>query len=169
MEFEYRADDEESMLEALRYSLEVTKEVMLSIFEEVESLETAYEFYEKYQPQMVTIYEGEKNGILYGNFEYKEGLLNFLLLDSEQFITILEQRAMKRKEIERKQIELGLRKDSPQLQEEMKKRIKDSRGNAVRMFTSMRDNPVEYAKILKEAERRKTHNTEVLRGYGLDV
>ena len=169
MEFEYRTDDEESMIEALRYSLEVTKEVMLSIFEEVDSLETAYEFYAKYQTWMLCLYGGEKNGIVCGEFGYEEGLLNFLLFDSDQYIEKLEQRGIKTDEMERKQLELGILRYSPKFQEETKKFRYDGRKNAEKIFTTIRNSMEKYEKILREAERRKAHNIEVLIGYGLDV
>ena len=169
LDFPYRADDEESMLEALRYSLEVTKEVMLSIFEEVDSLETAYEFYAKYQTWMLCLYGGEKNGIVCREFGYEEGLLNFLLFDSDQYIEKLEQRGIKTDAMERKQLELGILRYSPKFQEETKKFRYDGRKNAEKIFTTIRNSMEKYEKILKEAKRRKVHNIEVLRGYGLDV
>ena len=169
LDFPYRTDDEESMIEALRYSLEVTKEVMLSIFEKVDSIENSYKFYEKYQTWMLCLYDGGKNGIICGEFGYEEGLLNFLLFDSKRYIEKLEQRGIKTDEMDRKQIELGLLRYSPKYQEDLKKLRSDGRNIAIKKFISMRDNPEEYARILREAERRKAHNIEVLRGYGLDI
>ena len=95
--------------------------------------------------------------------------MNFLLFDSKRYIEKLEQRGIKTDEMDRKQIELGLLRYSPKYQEDLKKLRSDGRNIAIKKFISMRDNPEEYAKILREAERRKAHNIEVLRGYGLDI
>ena len=169
MEFEYHTDDEESMIEALRYSLEVTKEVMIPIFEEVNTMKKCYEFFEKYNASVLKVCEEEKRGIVYSNYEYGEGILKFLLFDSEQYIVRYEQIVMNNEEKERKQIELAILNYSHELCEKIRKDSEELIKYEIKKFISMRDNPAEYAKILKEAERRKAHNIEVLRGYGLDI
>ena len=169
IDFTYRTDDEESMIEMLRYSLEVTKEVMIPVFEEVNSLESSYNFFEKYDASMLNVHVGEKNGILYSSFEYGEGMLNFLLFNSEQYIESQNQRTVKNREKENKQFELGILKYSQELREKMRKDGEKFIGIQIKSFTSMRDNPVEYTEVLEEAKRRKVHNIEILRGYGLDV
>ena len=70
---------------------------------------------------------------------------------------------------ERKQIELGILKYSHELCEKIRKDSEELIKYEIKKFISMRDNPEEYAKILREAERRKAHNIEALRGYGLDI
>ena len=169
MEFEYHTDDEESMIEALRYSLEVTKEVMIPIFEEVNTMKKCYEFFEKYNASVLKVCEEEKKGIVYSNYEYGEGILNFLLFDSEQYIVRYEQIVMNNEEKERKQIELGILNYSHELCEKIRKDSEELIKYEIKKFISMRDNLEDYAKILREAERRKAHNIEVLRGYGLDI
>ena len=44
--FSYRENDEESLMESLRYALEVTEEVMLPILETADTMEHCYEYYE---------------------------------------------------------------------------------------------------------------------------
>ena len=53
--------------------------------------------------------------------------------------------------------------------EEVRENVEELRINIIEKRDKIYHDPVAYARALQELERRKAVNTEVLRGYGIDI
>ena len=167
--FSYRENDEASLMESLRYALEVTEEVMLPILESADTMEHSYDYYEKYDLSALSLSDDERWGIKYTFDEYGEGLLNLLMFDTEQYKKRKEERSVEVDKKISKQMELGIVNYTKEYREEARKMSYESMLQRIQTFSSFRDNAEVYEDVLREAERRKTYNIEMLRSYGVEI
>ena len=167
--FSYRENDEVSLTESLRYALEVTAEVMLPILESADTMEHCYDYYEKYDLSALSLSDDERWGIKYTFDEYGEGLLNLIMFNTEQYEMRNKKKFVEADNKTKKQIELGLLHYSKEFYEQNNKEAYELMMKRIEKFSSFRDNAVIYEDVLREAERRKTYNIEMLRSYGVDV
>ena len=86
--FSYEENNEISLIDSLKYSLEVTKEVILPALDEVNNLNKCVSFLEKHDSTMLRLYDDEIFGLKYCSGEYNEGLLNVLLFNVEQSVRV---------------------------------------------------------------------------------
>ena len=167
--FSYRENDEESLLESLRYALEVTEEVMLPILESADTMEHCYDYYENYDMPALSLSDDERWGIKYTCDEYGEGLLNLIMFNTDQYEMRKKQKFVEVDNKMRKQMELGLLNYSKEFYEKHDKDAYKSMLKRLELFSSFRDNVEIYEDVLREAERRKTHNIDMLRSYGVEI
>lgn len=163
--FFYKSDDEKSLLDALRYSLKVTMDVMLPILDKADNLCSCVDYFEKYGPFM-HLYSAEEN---FGNNKatnkYNEGLLYIKTNNRDDLIKRQEQE----KEYELYRIKThrsGLTEE--QLENDYKEYDED-RKKRFALKNKLLDTPELYEKVMAELERRKEKNINVLRSYGLNL
>lgn len=163
----YKADEEGSMYEAGRLSLEMTKKIFIPIFDKVTNLNECIEYLEDYTTCM---YLGDDrkygwNDVDFGYNENNEGLLYIKTRHQEDFV----EKTLKRCENQYK----GFRKSGfNYTEEEYEEKYKRAKANCIKK-AEIRDRilntPEIYENAMKELERRKKANIETLRSYGLDV
>ncbi len=163
--FEYRIDDEDSLRRELERALEETRKHVIPVFHGIDNLEDCIDFMRVFgAPDLdIPVYDSEKYAFVPTNRPYNEGLLYIRTNNHddlrEKFAKILA------KEI--KEIEVGIIDYSTC--EEMREGIENWRLETIEQRDKIYHDPVAYARALQELERRKSVNTEALRGYGIDI
>lgn len=147
--FSYEADDDKSMVDAVKYSLEITKKIMLPIFDKATDLNACIDYFNKFSPTM-GLYDDKEDfgGEKCVNF-YDEGFLYIKTNDQD-----------------------GVRKKMEERREMIAYNIEMERFGYTQKDiekVSEMDTELYATKVLDVLERRKLTNTEVLRSYGLDL
>ena len=163
----YKADDEESMYEAGRVSLEMTKKVFMPIFDKVNNLEECVKYMEQYSADIYLSDDKDYgwNDVQFGFNEENEGLLYIKTNNRDDFKEQAKRACEERYELCTSDI-TGLTLDDyePYCKETEEWRIKK-----VRIRDRILDTPEIYKNAMAELERRKNANIETLRSYGLDI
>jgi len=165
--FSYAADNEESMIESIKYSLGSIKEIMLPILDEVTDLRKCIDYYDMYDTTMMNIYVDEKFGLMNSGVEYNEGLINFKVFNTEEFEEKRRTRMKRAEERVKYLISVGgtgyteesYKKEQLRQEERLKKTVSD--------YEKIMNNPQEYERVMKEMERRKEFNVQNLKKYGV--
>jgi hypothetical protein len=140
--FPYRADDDELLIDTLKYSLELTEKFMLPIFDKATNLNDCIEYFRKFGPSM-NLYNDGNFGNSNPNHYCYEGLLYIKTNNQE------------------------LKKKWGKILEE--KTIDEAKIKQVSSLYEFFNDPELHAQTLDELERRKKVNTEILRSYGLEI
>ena len=142
-DFQYKKNDNTSMIEELKYSLEITQKYMLAFMNKAVSLEACIDFLRKFNlPVSTNSYDLESF--------FKEGIGD----DEGALYIKTNYQHMK----ERWRRILDGTQEAPES-------TREAIANMIIFF----DDPVIHEKALAEIERRKKVNTEILRSYGLDI
>ncbi len=156
-----KADDNEEMLKGLQNAFEVTRSIMVSIFEKVTDLHSSVEYF----------YQMHENMWLCDNMEEfkvsnSEGLTMIVSEYRDNFVPFMEHWLAK----EVKEIENGTRGAAGAgsidvYWERGRKRIQER----VEVRDRLLNTPHLHALAIQEADRRKAVNTELLRAHGLPL
>jgi hypothetical protein len=167
MFFEYQLNDERSLIDSLMHSLDVTKKYILAELNDVLNINRCMEYYQKHNPNLLFVYIDETFGSKWNGYEYNEGLLNFLAFNEEEFADYKNKLLNKSNELEKYQIACGksgltneeYKKNVQQKEKKMKEQILE--------FENALNDSVVRNRIVKELERRKKNNIEILNKYEL--
>ena len=140
---------EETIHSSIETALEITKEIMLPILDEVVDLESCIQYFEKFGPFM-HLYDNEELVNAYVNNYYDEGLL-YIRTNSHDGV----KKNMKKYLIEKSQ--------------RINKNVEEAWLKQISLSDRIFKTPELYAKVLVELEQRKAANTKILRSYGLDL
>lgn len=160
-EFEYEAEQEESLISAMKYSLEVTQKIALPILDGVTTLKACVEYYRIMGSSILNIC-GE-DGL--GGADENEGLINFKAYSVDEYIQAQNEAAEYWDRYCLNEMEKG--RMSPDFYEKNKEDSKKIRLGRIERFKKIRNAPETYAKVMAEMERRKAENIEKLKRYGL--
>jgi hypothetical protein len=158
--FHYRKD-EETMLNEVKFSLKVTKEIMLPILDKMTDFEKCIE-YDEIIGIDTAIFDDENFGTDYYSNHYNEGLLLIKTNNQDDFI-------------ERKQKELDMIEYNKKMgrgpipSKRVFELIEEGRIEQITKRDNIYNNPELYKKALSELEKRKVANTATLRSYGLEL
>jgi len=161
----YKEDDVVSMDEALEYAINMTKELVIPLFDEVTDLESALMFLRKYG-SCLRIFDVEQD---FGNYNvnnhYEEGMLFVKTNYRGDFCELIQ----KREDYERLEKIMKEKNrywpDEP-YEEYYQKKIEYANERRKKL-NSILDNPENYAKAQAELERRKMKNIGHLRSFGI--
>lgn len=163
--FSYKPNDEKSLLDAVEYSLEVTKQVMLNVFDEVKDIRTCVEYLRTYSPQELMLFVDET----FGQDECNEGLLNFMVYDIDEY----EKTRREGHEETNEYMMLKLNDEEKQAVmdwfEENRKEREKRMLEQIETFKQVVNDPAQYARVMEELARRKKVNTEILKSYGIEL
>ncbi len=162
-EYVYDSTDENSLIEALKKSVQHVEEIMLPHLDEVRDYKACMEHYKNYALIQQHIYEATKDR--YDLYPYDDGLLHFKAFTAEEYANRQKNRYKRADEIDLQYVKEG----RMSIEEfERKKADRDRRLKTdIEVFEKYANNE-EYHKILmEELESRKRENTERLREYGL--
>lgn len=167
--FEYEKDNEEAMAEALYNSLAVTKKIMLPELNKAIDLRSCIEYYSVFAPSYLNIYTDENFGRPWNNWQYYEGLLQLLVYSANEYEEISKKSCDEYLKVLHYQIKEGIIGRAEEKFEEDKKLAIKNTIEDIENFRFIKQNPEQYNRIIKELERRKEANLQLLREYGLNV
>ena len=162
-EYVYDSTDENSLIEALKKSVQHVEEIMLPLLDEVRDYKACMEYYNNYSLGQQRIYDVMENRR--EPYSYRDGLLNFKAFTAEEYSNRERNRFNGADERDLQYVKEG----TMSMEEfESEKADRDRRLKAkIEVFEKYANNE-EYHKILvEELESRKRENTERLREYGL--
>ena len=150
---------DETLVEEVKYSLEVTKDIMLPIFNKVVDLDSCVEYFDKFNLYMQLYDEKIDFGNKYADNFYNEGLLYLKINNQDNIIRKMEERLdIISYNVEKKRFDYT-QKDCDEISQKLENLKKTKPFNVSKLF----------AKELLELQKRKTLNTEILRSYGLNL
>ena len=162
--FTYNAGNIIIMQNKIERALELTKQAIMPVLEEVNDLEACIKYYYRFQSTLMNLYDDElENDSPYHRFA--EGLLLIKTQNRDNG----EERMQRNLDNLKKWIEEG--KTGLTLSDLEKKRELYNKGrlqqNAIR--DKLLDDPELNKRAFVEIERRKAANTETLRSYGIEI
>ena len=167
--FEYKADDEESMLAAVKYSFEITEQIMLPALNGVTDLRSCMEYIYKYNlPNHIYGVDDNFGNDKWVNF-YNEGLLHLKTYTMSEYLERNNRYFNTWKEYLIYQMKMGL---TGWTQEDFEKWCKselETQQRQLDIFDKLLNDPEEHAKGMEELEKRKMNNIEALRTYGFEI
>lgn len=150
---------DETLVEEVKYSLEVTKDIMIPIFNKIVDLDSCVEYFDKFKLDMHLYDEKTNFGNKYVNNFYNEGLLYLKINNQDNIIRKMEERLnIISYNVEKKRFKYT-QKDCDEISQKLENLKKIKPFNVSELF----------AKELLELQQRKTLNTEILRSYGFDL
>lgn len=163
--FKYRINDEDSLRHELKRALKETKKHVLPVFCGIEDLDDCIDFARVFGAPDLHIpeYDPEKDTFVPTNCPDNEGLLYIKTNNHDD----LKEISAKILADGIKRIEVGI--DNYSTCEEAREGIENWRVETIEQRDNIYNDPVAYARAVQELERRRTVNTEVLRGYGIDI
>jgi hypothetical protein len=153
--------DEEAMLNEVKFSLEVTKKIMLPMLDKMTDFEKCIE-YNEIIGMNTAVFDDENFGTDYYSNFYNEGLL---LIKTDNHDDFIERKQKKLDMIEyNKKMGRG-----PIPSENIAELFEERRIERIRKRDNIYNNPELYKKALSELEKRKAANIATLRSYGLEL
>ncbi|MBO5389094.1 MAG: hypothetical protein J6A59_13375 [Lachnospiraceae bacterium] len=166
--FSYIKNDEESMQEAAKRSLEATLNVMIPVFDKVTDLPECVKYLEKCKASCIYLCDEKKYGWTddrFGGDEYNEGLLYIKTRNNDDFFKQCEY-ACKAEYERRVNRKAGFNKEE---YDRYCVSVEENRLEKIRIRDRILNTPEIYLNAMNELERRKIGNVEVLRSYGLEL
>ncbi len=167
--FFYKQQDKASLEEAVRYSLEITKQIMLPEFNKITDLNTCMDYFYKLNLAKNIYDDKETFGNNITNNYYDEGLLHLKVENQETYIS-RQQVSYEKMILETEQDmitgRIGLTKEDF---EKSKRSSCKAMQSQIEKFKYIINNPTALEKVNQELERRKIENTKRLREYGFDI
>lgn len=166
-EYVFRNEDEHSMYEAAKKSLEMTYQVFLSIFDNISNIEECIKFFEVYNPSTMYLYDKREYGwddIRFGTSTDNEGLLYILTKNNDNFIVQTKKKCDDWYAVCNNPSSHFTTNDY----EEFCKQVEKERLELIKIRDRILSTGDIYFNALKEMERRKSANVERLKSYGLN-
>ncbi|MDR1674308.1 MAG: hypothetical protein LBR54_02520 [Oscillospiraceae bacterium] len=158
--FPYLADNEESLLYAVEYSLRISENIILPILDKATTLDACVDYFYRFNLHM-SIYDDENLGNDNPNNYCNEGLLLIKTNNKEGVIKALEGYISS--------IAYQLKRGNGELFRFTQEFYNEELKKLEKLKLEKTFNPKMFTKELAELERRKAANTETLRSYGLDL
>lgn len=179
--FEYEIPDEPSkqkyprevisyplptMQEAIEYTLDLTREEIIPVFNTVIDLKSCAEYYQKYDSLCMHMDERSPFDWV---LNYREQLFNLKVYDSADEFSAARS---KDRELNIQMAQYRNRNKWPSYlkidsEEIMRSEANEANQKQTALFEKLLNDPEIHAEALAEMERRRQRNTEILRGYGL--
>ncbi|MCM1397844.1 MAG: hypothetical protein NC225_00010 [Clostridium sp.] len=166
--FSYTKNDEASLLVSLKNALKETKQYMLPLFETIKDLRTCLDYFLYFRGDLFVIDEYDF-GNNHKGYEYNEGFLNYIFYTTEEYknMKIRGHENGNRRRLE--EMAAGKTKMTMESFEKDRKFREELMNEQIATFTKYMEEKEEHIKLMKEMERRKEKNKELLRGYGFDI
>ena len=168
--FEYESLNEESMLNTIKKSFELTERYAVPILDKIITLEDCVGYLYRYKPILMRLY-AEKKYIFNGQAgNHNEGLLCVRVFGKERFdeyIKIREVLYERTSKVEYERIQSGKSGFSIEQYEENKIERQKNKQEAIDIFNILVTNIEWKEKIEAELEQRKVSNIALLKQYGI--
>jgi hypothetical protein len=159
---EYLKQHYNNIIEALDFSLEATKKVMLPLLNAVTNLDLCIEYFYQFMQPILRLYDEEEFGKRYIE---SEGLLLIKTNNRDDGIERMEKSFARTAQFMKEGKIGGTFNDFKKECE----RIRQSRIKQISIRDKLLDDPEWSTKVTTELKRRKELNTKMLRSYGLDI
>ena len=165
--FSYEEDSEILMVESLKKSLVIIKDIVLPTLNKINSLRECIDFFGDFHPGLLVLNEYTNNLENYSDFAINEGLVQIKVFTPEQFDEYLKRVCAENEKHTRHLIKIGLSVYTEKMIKEEQNIINEYINNQTRIFFAAINNQSSYNKLINELERRKENNTEILKEYGV--
>ena len=165
--FSYEKDNEQAMAKSIEYSLEMTEKYVIPRLDKITNVREGVDFFKEYNTKLLAVKRNFGKG--QSSYEYNEGLLNVFVYTLDEYISYiknLHEECNNRILNNMKEGIYGFTMEQYQYDKEDRwKGMEDE----IEVFTEISNSPEKYREVMEELERRKEHNLEVLKKYGVNT
>lgn len=165
--FSYEKDNEQAMAKSIEYSLEMTEKYVIPRLDKITNVKEGVDFFKEYNTKLLAVKRNFGKG--QSSYEYNEGLLNVFVYTLDEYINYiknLHEECNNRILNNMKEGIYGFTMEQYQYDKEDRwKGMEDE----IEVFTEISSSPEKYREVMEELERRKEHNLEVLKKYGVNT
>ena len=165
--FSYEKDNEQAMAKSIEYSLEVTEKYVIPRLDKITNVREGVDFFKEYNTTLLTIKRNFGKG--QSSYEYNEGLLNVLGYTLDEYISYVKNLREECNNRILNEMKTGLNGFTMEEYRCDKKRREEKMEKKIEIFTEISNSPEKYREVMEELERRKEHNLEVLKKYGVNT
>ncbi len=164
--FSYEKDNEQAMAESIEYSLEVTEKYVIPRLDKITNVKEGVDFFKEYDTTLLAI--DRKFGRGQNGYDYNECLLNVLVYTQDEYISYIKNLYEECNNRILNNMKAGIYGFTmEQYQYDKEDRWKGME-EEIEVFTEICNSPEKYREVMEELERRKEHNLEVLKKYGVN-
>ncbi len=165
--FSYEKDNEQAMAKSIEYSLEMTEKYVIPRLDKITNVKEGVDFFKEYDTTLLAI---DRNlGRVQSGYEYEEGLLNVLVYTRDEYISYVKNLREECNNRILNEMRTGLNGFTMEEYRCDKKRREEKMERKIEIFTEISNSPEKYREVMEELERRKEHNLEVLKKYGVNT
>ena len=165
--FSYEKDNEQAMAKSIEYSLEMTEKYVIPRLDKITNVREGVDFFKEYNTPLLAI---DRNlGRVQSGYEYEEGLLNVLVYTLDEYISYVKNLREECNDRILNEMRTGLNGFTMEEYRCDKKRREEKMERKIEIFTEISSSPEKYREVMEELERRKEHNLEVLKKYGVNT
>ena len=165
--FSYEKDNEQAMAKSIEYSLEMTERYVIPRLDKITNVKEGVEFFKEYNTILLAIYRNFGKG--QSGYEYNEGLLNVLVYTLDEYISYIKNLHEECNNRILNEMRTGLNGFTMEQYQYDKERRWKGMEEEIEVFTEISNSPEKYREVMEELERRKEHNLEVLKKYGVNT
>lgn len=155
------------MDKSIEYSLEMTEKYVIPRLDKITNVKEGVDFFKEYNTKLLAVKRNFGKG--QSSYEYNEGLLNVFVYTLDEYISYiknLHEECNNRILNNMKEGIYGFTMEQYQYDKEDRwKGMEDE----IEVFTEISSSPEKYREVMEELERRKEHNLEVLKKYGVNT
>ena len=164
--FSYEKDNEQAMAKSIEYSLEMTEKYVIPRLDKITNVKEGVDFFKEYNTPLLAVKRNFGKG--QSSYEYNEGLLNVLVYTLDEYISYIKNLHEECNNRILNEMRTGLNGFTmEQYQYDKEDRWKGME-DEIEVFTEISNSPEKYREVMEELERRKEHNLEVLKKYGVN-
>lgn len=160
--FYYKKEDKASMIESARDSIKRIKRYTFDKFDEIDSLDKAIKYFERYRSNL--LYMGERNDCERYLPKY-EGLL-YIKTNNRDDLSEWYDRACRREYAKTISPKTGYKMDH---YEKYCKEIEEIRLGRIACRDRILNTPSLYEEVMQELDKRREHNVEKLKSFGVEI
>ena len=165
--FSYEKDNEQAMAKSIEYSLEVTEKYVIPRLDKTTNVKEGVDFFKEYNTPLLAVKRNFGKG--QSSYEYNEGLLNVLVYTLDEYINYIKNLHEECNNRILNNMKAGIYGFTmEQYQYDKEDRWKGME-EEIEVFTEISNSPEKYREVMEELERRKEHNLEVLKKYGVNT
>ena len=165
--FSYEKDNEQAMAKSIEYSLEVTEKYVIPRLDKITNVREGVDFFKEYNTTLLTIKRNFGKG--QSSYEYNEGLLNVLVYTLDEYISYVKNLREECNNRILNEMKTGLNGFTMEQYQYDKEWRWKGMEEEIEVFTEISNSPEKYREVMEELERRKEHNLEVLKKYGVNT
>lgn len=155
------------MDKSIEYSLEMTEKYVIPRLDKTTNVKEGVDFFKEYNTTLLAIYRNFGRG--QSGYEYNEGLLNVLVYTQDEYISYIKNLYEECNNRILNEMKTGLNGFTMEQYQYDKEWRWKGMEEEIEVFTEISNSPEKYREVMEELERRKEHNLEVLKQYGVNT
>lgn len=165
--FSYEKDNEQAMAKSIEYSLEVTEKYVIPRLDKTTNVKEGVDFFKEDNTTLLAMYRNFGRG--QSGYEYNECLLNILVYTQDEYINYIKNLYEECNNRILNEMKTGLNGFTMEQYQYDKEWRWKGMEEEIEVFTEISNSPEKYREVMEELERRKEHNLEVLKKYGVNT